>query len=174
MRFAISGAQGTGKTTIIEALKTTYKDQLKGHTILPSPTRILSASVPINENGTEFGQKTILASTISRVFQLNTIADRCFLDTIAYTKFLYDRGEISDEFLEYNTLVVSDLHHLYDQIFYIAPEFDIIVDDVRSGNTDYRDKIVANFEYYIKTLDIPVIRLTGTVEQRVQQILGEL
>jgi predicted ATPase len=108
------------------------------------------------------------------VFQLNTIADRCFLDTIAYTKFLYDRGEISDEFLEYNTLVVSDLHHLYDQIFYIAPEFDIIVDDVRSGNTDYRDKIVANFEYYIKTLDIPVIRLTGTVEQRVQQILGEL
>jgi nicotinamide riboside kinase len=55
----------------------------------------------------------------------------------------------------------------YDLYFYIAPEFDIVPDGIRSENTEFRDRIAELFEEYMLSYKLEAIRLTGTVDQRV-------
>jgi nicotinamide riboside kinase len=57
----------------------------------------------------------------------------------------------------------------YDYIFYLKPEFDIVDDGTRSTNTQFRDDIVELFDRYIKHIKIPIVYLTGTVEERLEK-----
>jgi nicotinamide riboside kinase len=57
----------------------------------------------------------------------------------------------------------------YDYIFYLKPEFDIVDDGTRSTNTQFRDDIVELFDRYIKHIKVPIVYLTGTVEERLEK-----
>ena len=61
-------------------------------------------------------------------------------------------------------------YNRYDHIFYLVPEFSLEDDGVRSTNLKFRDDIVDLFDHYIKEYKIPVTKLTGTVEQRLNKI----
>lgn len=170
MRIALSGAQGTGKTTLFNELQQYVSD----HNFIGSPSRAVGAITAINENGSEYSQELILAETIKRAFKTNTIQDRWVLDTLCYTTQLYNNDKLTLEFLNYNIQAVNDIAPLYDHIFYIAPEFDLIDDGTRSQSPEYRAEIVSLFEHYIKLYNIPVTRLTGSVEERVAQFLKSI
>ena len=80
------------------------------------------------------------------------------------------KGKVQEWVLQYADNVFKMLISRYDYIFYLVPEFDIEDDGVRSTDIDFRNEIVELFEKYIKAIDIPVIKLTGTVEQRLNKI----
>ena len=62
----------------------------------------------------------------------------------------------------------------YDIIFYLEPEFEIVDDGVRATDSQFRNDILEIFNFIIKMYEIPVICLTGSVQERVQQILNVL
>ena len=63
------------------------------------------------------------------------------------------------------------LSNNYDYIFYIRPEFDIVDDGVRSISLDFRDEISDLFEGFITELPREHITVSGSVRERVDQVL---
>ena len=165
MRISISGAHSTGKSTVIDALKQepriTSRFEFKGE-ILRSIKR---AGISINEAGTDNTQLLVLSRMLENSTLDNVILDRCALDSLVYTAYLFEKEQVSKNTMR---LAESIFENTYNDIyFYIKPEFDIVPDGVRSECTEFRDRISELFEEYIDVYYKPVILLTGSVEERV-------
>lgn len=172
--MAIAGAHGTGKTTLLEALK---KEPLfKDVDFLPEITRtIREQGFDINEAGTLDTQILVMAAHMQNLLlHKNFIVDRSLIDGVAYTRYLYDNGQIPDWFLIYCSELLDTYLKMYDLIIYIPVEFDIVDDGVRSINPSFRDEIQLLFEDMIEEYSkelTNIITVTGTVEQRVKQVI---
>lgn len=95
------------------------------------------------------------------------VADRCFVDLLAYTLVLFPEEE--------------DLHNdindrldkaKYDIIFYTPIEFPIRDDGVRSTNKEFQTKIDDTIKDILKT--IPHVILRGTKEARLKKAILNL
>jgi nicotinamide riboside kinase len=170
MKIAISGAQSTGKSTLLESLKT--DPAFTKFMFIESPTRkIEQQGLNINELGDDKTQRLIASKHMENIeLSDNSILDRCILDGYVYTTYLFNHKKVTKDTLIY---VGSVFHHLikkYDVIFYIPPEFDVVKDGIRSIDKSFRDEVVDIFEEYIQEYRIPVERITGTVKERLQRI----
>ena len=167
MRAAITGAQSTGKSTLLNALKKEYPN-IK---FVEEITRDLKAQgYKINEEGDDDTQVQIM--NLHKKYSNSdedVIYDRCALDGIVYTHYLYNQGNISEDVFQKSLDIFHEIINSYDKICYLKPEFDIVDDGERSTNKTFRDEIVDLFEQYIRFYNINVIVLTGSVEERVQQ-----
>ena len=176
MRIAISGAQCTGKSTVIEDLKnhptigTNFK--FKGGTtrnILRDSFGI--GALPINEDGTDATQLLIcsqhLLNHITGTVN-NTIYDRCTLDGLVYTAYLYEKKQVTKETMRIAESLFNNLS--YDMIFYIPPELPIVDDGERSTSQQFQNEIVQLFDEYISSHKLPVGILSGTREERVKTV----
>ena len=85
-----------------------------------------------------------------------------------------NKGLVEEWVMDYAERVFTLLIEKYDKIFYLIPEFDIEDDGVRSTDIDFRNEIVTIFNEYIIECEIPVIQLTGSVDNRVSLIVEEL
>lgn len=168
MRIGLLGAQGTGKTTLLEAL--CQEPEFKGYTKCVEVTRwILKLNMPINEGGSDMGQRLIMMKLIENaVLYPDMITDRTIVDCLVYTQWLYNQGNVSQETLDLVKLAFDRVIGMYDRLFYIPVEFDIEDDGVRSSSKQFQQEIEQLFEHNIK--DINVIRLSGSVEQRMNQV----
>lgn len=167
-KIAISGAQSTGKSTLLDALKKEYID-IK---FVGEITRELkNQGYKINEDGNDDTQVQIM-NLHKKYCQSNvdTIYDRCALDGIVYTHYLFNKGNISEEVYNKSLNIFEEIIKEYDIICYIKPEFNIVDDGERSANVKFRDDIVILFEYYIKKYNLEFILLTGSVQDRVDQV----
>ena len=167
MKIAITGAQSTGKSTLLDGLKKEYKDVQ----FIEEITRDLKAQgYKINEEGNDNTQVQIM-NLHKKYSDLegDVIYDRCALDGIVYTHYLYNQGNISEDVFQKSLGIFHEIINSYDKICYLKPEFDIVDDGERSVNIKFRDDIVNIFDYYISTYNIEVDNLTGSVEERVQQ-----
>lgn len=169
MRIGISGAQSVGKTTLLNALRS--ENLFKGYSICNEVTRrVKEYGFRINENGDDITQRLIMQEHIVNVFlHDNMITDRTALDGVVYTTYLNNKSKVSVPTLLFAQEVFNKLKYSYDLFFYIKPEFDIEDDGVRSTDKDFRDEIVQIFDHYL--LQLPHIILTGSVRERVQQVL---
>ena len=170
MKLAFTGAQSTGKTTLLKELKRDSKLSLEYDFRDEITRRMQKKGLSINESGNDITQLLIMNSHIKNTLIDNVIMDRCALDGLVYTDWMYRKGKIQQWVIEYADNVFKMLIDRYDYIFYLVPEFDIEDDGVRSTDIDFRNEIVILFEQYIKACNIPVIKLTGTVEQRLNKI----
>ena len=170
MKLAFTGAQSTGKTTLLKELKRDPDFSLKFDFRDEITRRMQKKGLSINESGNDITQLLIMNSHIKNSLIDNVIMDRCALDGVVYTDWMYRKGKIQQWVIEYADNVFKMLIDRYDYIFYLVPEFDIEDDGVRSTDIDFRNEIVILFEKYIKAWNIPVIKLTGTVEQRLNKI----
>lgn len=170
MKLAFTGAQSTGKTTLLKELKRDPELSLKYDFRDEITRRMQKKGLSINESGNDITQLLIMNSHIKNTLIDNVIMDRCALDGLVYTDWMYRKGKIQQWVIEYADNVFKMLIDRYDYIFYLVPEFDIEDDGVRSTDIDFRNEIVILFEQYIKAWNIPVIKLTGTVEQRLNKI----
>jgi len=167
MKIAFTGAQSTGKTTLLNEIR----DVLPDYTFIDEITRsVVSHDVKINEDGTDKTQILIMNSHFKNSLISNTVMDRCALDGVVYTRYLYNKGQITDEMMDYAEQVFQSIIDTYSHIFYLIPEFDIVDDGVRSIDLDFRNQIVDLFNKYIEECEIPVIRITGSLHERVTQI----
>lgn len=171
MRIGISGAQSTGKTTLLNALRS--EQCFSNYTICNEVTRrVRSYGVDINEQGNDVTQKLIMQEHITNIFMHdNMITDRTALDGYVYTQYLYNNSRVLEETLEFADNVFNKVWPYYDHIFFIKPEFNIENDGVRSTNTEFRDTINRLFLSEIQHRKLNVTYLTGSVRQRVNTVL---
>jgi hypothetical protein len=62
----------------------------------------------------------------------------------------------------------------YDRLFYIVPELPLVEDGERSVNREFFNAVNINFENIIRDYNLNIIRLTGTVSDRIEQIKNNL
>jgi GTPase SAR1 family protein len=170
MKIGFSGAQSTGKTTLLNALK--LEEVFEDFIFCDEVTRrVKSYGLPINENGTDITQRLIMQEHIVNVF-LNDkmITDRTSLDGLVYTTYLHIHGKVSKDTLEYAQRVFRKVQPQYDLQFYIKPEFTLENDGTRSPDVSFRDQIVGIFDDVISSYNLNVVYLSGTVQQRINTI----
>jgi len=172
MKIAISGAHSTGKSTFIDEIRNNVV-LAKNYIFNGNTTRnAKKKGVAINEAGSDESQLLVFAHHLENYIPKNVILDRCALDGLVYTTYLYERKQVSKETLQIAEAIFENLK--YDIIFYIKPEFDIVKDGVRSTELEFRDRIVELFDEYIESYRIPVIPLTGSVDERVDAVLATI
>ena len=171
-KIAISGSHSTGKSTVINVLKgmpeLVKRFAFKGEILRD----IRKMGININEYGTDDTQILVLSKFLEYSTIRNSILDRCALDGLAYTAYLYEKGQVKKSTLKIAEAIFENVK--YDMYFYIAPEFEIVPDGVRSENVEFRTRVAELFEEYMEVYRITPIRLTGNVDQRVAQFMETL
>ena len=171
IRITVSGAQGTGKTTLINALKKVYPF----FDIQKEPVR----SVIKKKENVNFAdkEKQLIILEKQRNFLQDNIAvltDRCPLDSLSYTKMLRDEGlsNIDDELFEYiwqqsAGILESDL---IDIMILLPIEFPLIDDGFRVMDDKQQKKVQRIMEDYATEflLGDTIIVPHGSVEERVE------
>lgn len=167
-RIILTGAQCTGKTTLMNELA---KDGTKTLSIAREHA-IESGWSPETGSSEEY-QKTLFAELYKAVSsKKNYISDRGLTCVAAYTFSGALDENISKKTADNQYLKLAKFHLDNPDILlvYVPVEFPIEEDGVR--NTDYADQ--AKIDFLIKnildTAEIPYITVSGTVEERVKQI----
>ncbi len=173
MRFAFTGAHGTGKSSVLNGLADwLYTRQIEVLNNSSSARHIINSGMDINENGDDKIQLIVQSSHVQKFCKDQWMTDRCVVDGYAYTEYLHKQGKVSLDTLNITKILMKQFLPLYDHIFYVPIEFPIVADQVRSTDTPFQrdiDDIIS------KTLgDHPTIkkmtRLTGPVECRIAQV----
>ena len=172
MKIAITGAQSTGKSTLLDSIKRDDRRDglLSEYVFIDELTRsIKGKGVIINENGDNLTQLLTNNTHVDNILLNNFVSDRCIIDSYVYTSWLYENNKIDEWVLIYSYHLFLTLVGMYDRIYYLKPEFDVVDDGVRSSSTSFRDEISNLFEDVINDHDIEVITLTGSIQERTNQ-----
>ena len=107
-KIVFTGAQGTGKTTILEKFKE------DGYDVITEVVRKLAKQgININKDGDENGQQTIFNVYKGLLSSKdNYVSDRCLIDVTAYTIYLNKQGKVSDDF---TNEILRQLHQVTTQ-----------------------------------------------------------
>ena len=188
MIFSFTGAQCTGKTTLLKHL---YKENGDyPFLFIPEVTRLIKReyNMPINESGDDLTQMLIMTEHVRNIFRdradyivrgVHQILDRCALDGIVYSHYLLDKGKINRATYDACDLIYKKLINKYDVIFYTSHEDVELVDDgERSVDKIFREDIIGLFDMYMQYNIIEkgprVVHLEGTVEERLKTIKSTL
>lgn len=171
MRIGITGAQSTGKTTLVNALK--ELPQFKDYYFATERSKYLrDLGIPLNTDSTLKGQTVFLAERVSELMRDNLITDRTVIDVMAFTnasKSIKPADKTSFE--EYARNFIND----YDYIFYVTPVGVEIEDNgVRETNAEYRDLIDFTIRNILNIYPHRIQNLhtiSGTTEERIKQML---
>lgn len=173
MIITFTGVQSSGKSTLLEKMK--LDKRFRKFDFVPEITRRLSKqyNLNINENGDEFTQLAVLNSHLHNYLMYknkNAVLDRCILDGFMYTTYQYYSGKVPEAATLYASYLFEKLYNKYDIIYYTEPDIDLVDDGVRSVNVEFRDKMIDLFEEAIKHYKINIVRLKGTVDERLEII----
>ena len=169
IKIAITGAQGVGKTTLAKQLQETT-----GHALLPEAARILIAKGHKMDKHVSIATEMELLSC-QKELELTKgswIADRCFVDLLAYTIVLFpNHTNMHDQIRE--ELAKAE----YDVILYIPPEFTIEDDGVRSTDSKFRYAIDRNIRKILRKSSYEHYEITGNPSLRLRkavEIIGKV
>ncbi len=175
MLIAFTGTHSTGKTTLLNMLKTKRDNEFKDYEFIDEITRdMLNLGFSINELGNDLTQLHIILSHYRNTLKTNAVMDRCVVDGYCYTKYLFEKGSVNSTTMLEAEKSFNCLIDKYDVLFWLKPEFGVVDDGVRSTNDEFRDRVNAIFEDVFKTPRSNVVVLTGTIENRMNQIFTEL
>jgi predicted ATPase len=186
MKICVIGTACQGKTTYIS-------DFLKNWTMYKTPEKsyrdiIKEKKLNINQNGNEESQKIILDILVDQAIEYsksdNIVYDRCVLDNLAYTTWLYLNEKVSYDFLEKTRTITHETLKLYDILFFFPitkfSPIDLVESENRSIDPVYREEIDQIFKAFqtsylagdgkiFPTSDSPpMIEIYGTPEQRIE------
>tara|TARA_R110002074_G_scaffold77781_1_gene176374 strand:- start:124 stop:699 length:576 start_codon:yes stop_codon:yes gene_type:complete len=178
MIISFTGAQSTGKTTLLNLIR----DKNYDFNYVDEVTRRIKReyNLPINEGGGDITQSMIMADHIANVYKKGdhdvTVLDRCAVDGVVYTQWLYNNGQVKKATLDHAKLIFEMLIEEYDAIFITSPvDVELVDDGERSTNIEFREDIQSLFDMYIGHLmvdnkDENVFVVAGTVEERMNYI----
>lgn len=174
MKIGFTGAQSTGKTTLLNALKS--EKCFKDFDFCEGVTRwVNSLGVAINEDGDDTTQELILMRHIYNLYTHDSmIADRTIIDVLVYTIWMFDNGKIEERTYNKVCNVFEKAIKEYDYIFFIEPEFEVVDDGVRSSDTKFQEEINNIFKIVLTSRNISYTKISGSVRQRVSQVLEAL
>jgi len=184
MIFSFTGAQSTGKTTLLNRLH--EKNGEYPFEFVPEVTRLImhDYEMPINEDGDDLTQLLIMTEHVRNVFNhradriirgTHMIFDRCALDGIVYSVWLLNNRKISRACYDACDLIYKSLQDKYDVIFYTSPDDVKLVDDgERSVNVQFKNDILELFDLYMHRYSGKLVVLKGSVEERLETIKSTL
>jgi len=167
-RFAITGAQGSGKTTLAIAL---YEASLRE---FPERCALLSG---IGHEVAGKGYPLGLEATAETIFAFGAahlrrerecisalvIQDRCLVDLLAYARVRNCLGSAAVELLEQLVIYACST---FDAIFYL-PISEATRAIVRSSeNADFRAAVDGRIEQLSRELGLVLLEIVGTAEER--------
>ncbi len=166
MKIGFSGANSTGKTTLALELSKQF-DIPCIHGI----TRRVAKRFPINEAGdNECTQLAVMLEHFDVLTKRDFIADRTILDCTAATDHLLGSNHyLTKAFCDIVSARISE----YDLLIYTPIEFPLTDDGERSTNEEFReamDHYIAGFFSKLASNNKNVIKVTGSVEERLEQI----
>lgn len=170
MKIGLSGAQGTGKTTLMRAILDS--GYLPAHySMCTEVARSLAAQgYNINESGNDVTQLLVAYKIVECLnSSCNFIADRTMLDCYVYTAYLHSVGKVSNDTLAAIEYITRCELPKYDRIFLFKPEFDLVDDGTRSTDAAFQQTINDIFVRSVQHFQISPIIVTGSVEERVIQ-----
>ena len=106
MQIVLVGAQCVGKTTLIKELAKDYPDDIIVELIRTCVRQ--NSNIKVNENGNDESQYYLFETYVEALNDReNFIADRSMFDVMAYTKIMYDYGNVTLDTVEtlYSRLV---------------------------------------------------------------------
>ena len=186
MRISFTGAQSTGKTTLLrECCNNTFFR--KFHCVKEVTRKVArERNVNINETGSDVTQLFILNEHLhNHHVSGSALLDRCIVDGWVYTDYLERYHKVSEWVRDYAYNMYQMLLPKLDIIFYTSPVDVPIEDDGhRSVDIQFRNDIIDSFENEITYLqschdnpslpdhsDYPqIVRLTGDVVTRMDII----
>ena len=179
-KILMTGAQGTGKTTLLKALQNEPEfDNWKFYTNVVR-TMVEEEGITINKEGTSESQKKIFdryTQIMEDAMKQPSISDRCIIDVNAYTSWLFDNCDPKDP--EYNNLAEEDFKekrqivkrkYEFPLLVYLPITFRLQGDGVRSEDEEYQKEIDRKIKQIVDNYGIPYISVSGSTEERVQQI----
>ena len=184
MIFSFTGAQSTGKTTLLNRLH--EKNGKYPFEFVPEVTRLVMRNyeMPINEKDDDLTQLLIMTEHVRNLFKYKAdrlirgthmIFDRCVLDGIVYSVWLLKNLKISRACYDACELIYKRLQDKYDVIFYTSPDDVKLVDDgERSVDVEFREDILELFDLYMHRYSGKIVVLKGSVEERLETIKSTL
>lgn len=155
MNIYLSGSHGTGKTSIVK--------QLRQDGWLKKPS--VARHSPY-EPGTVINQHFIMSKVYKNCMTLSGYAlDRTPIDVMSYTQLYLPDNDVE---ITYSIMQVESFRRSNPTIFYTPIEFGLQEDGFRPGTKEQKtiDQYIKDTDRY----DFNYVRLTGTVEERVNMI----
>lgn len=172
-RIILTGAQGTGKTTLMNALAS------DGIRTISQVDRQVAAENgwELSENTTAECQKAIYAAIKKELSSKKEyISDRSLSCVAAYTFDKAVQGSIEKELADKQYM--GFLKFMYDNpdviLVYVPIEFPIETDGLRSADAEYQANIDFLIKNILETTEVPYITVTGSVEERKAQVEAEI
>ena len=182
MLISFTGPQSSGKTTLLDKCK----DTLQGKWYyIDEVTRWVKRKygININEEGTDMDQLLMLNRHISNAMlpiskrDLNLdgiILNRCILDSVVYSEWLYRNKKVKRWIHTYGKKSLELMSNRFNIIFYTDPNIPLEDDGIRSTDANFRNEIIDIFEEYISKYDLPIVRLEGSVDDRMCTLLDSV
>lgn len=173
-----TGAQGTGKTTILKALQ--QDPDFKDFDFVTEVVRnfVKEKGLKINRDGTPQTQELLFQAYSDNLEkQINYISDRCIIDVCAYTE---EGATRNSKDRSWKALLQEQLNEVkaskekLGYVFYFPIEFPLVNDGVRSMNEEYQEWIDRYICNVLQLCEISYTTVTGTVEQRIRTIKSKV
>jgi len=181
MKIGFMGSQGTGKTSVANALEKDKDVKARDWRFVPSTARVaLSAGHAVNKDAQPLDQiLTTLSRIVAEYYKSSdahsTFSDRTPLDSLAYTAYqmnnMWKNNEATKFYWDISCGIVLKHMKEYDKLFYFPVYWDPEDDGVRDPDVDYQKQIEYLLHSFIEAYDIPVVTMRNeSVEARVQFI----
>lgn len=172
--FLFTGAQSTGKTTLLRHIVSEYPE----NTLVTNVVRDLkkNSSIAINKQGNYNSQQIIFNTLENKLEAIDNniiLGDRGLIDVVAFTKYLYTQNVVSE--YEYHTQLKClenwHLKHQNDCIYMYTPiEFPAVSDGIRDVDECYREYIDKTIHELLELSNIEYHIITGTVSDRLDKV----
>lgn len=182
MKLALTGAHGTGKTTLTNALRNHLLDSHSVSICREVPRLIIDLTK--EDEFFRRGNNTLLRQSLIFLYQAIedhlmavdadiVITDRTMIDHLAYTLALFPAFPQTQEYVALREAIASWMQ-TYDYIFKLPIEFDVIDDGVREGDADFQRAIDKQIDALYQNFGIEPIDISGSVGERVNSIVDFL
>ena len=155
MKIAISGTQGTGKSTMVLELASYYKKKFKNKKIHIIQENVINCPLSFNEKTSFKSQMWIISSTIKAEIEAETkydiiVCDRSVFDPIAYL-MACEMPHVSSIFYDF----LKHYGRTYDKIYLMDGNNNTFVFDNGFRNTDekFRTKVDECFKEIFNKLN---------------------
>ena len=162
IKLAYIGPHCSGKTTAV--MTTAQALSVLGYKVGVGSEYIRDCPYPINEDGSYISQKWILDMQFIRESILESsdydyvVMDRCILDPILYSVYLFSIGKITKEEVEaLITLAWEYLGKLQMPLLIYCNPLPLDDDGVRSTNAHFQKYIDTMYRIFLKANNIPFL-----------------
>lgn len=169
MKIVIVGAQGVGKTTLLNKIEEScfLKDFIFIKEIVRELVR--EKNIKINQEADFDSQMMIFEKHLSNINLEKFISDRSCIDAITYAYRNFKKEKFTEtEFSEFEEIFLNTLPY-YDKIFFIPVEFELESDGFRDTDRQFQLEINDLFLEIFRMYGVDFIYLRGSLEERLNR-----